>query len=133
MPATPNLPSQRLLASQAARLARKLNNLYVLGVGAFFLFPFGLGSAADCAIVGPVPAHEVPRYAGIATFAKLPRVDDERIRGNYDVALCGIPFDGGTTYRPGARFGPDAIRRASRLLRPYHQEHKVQLFARSKP
>ncbi len=67
--------------------------------------------------VGPTDATKVPRFAGISTFARLPTAD--RIAG-WDIALVGVPFDGGTSYRPGARFGPAAVREASRLLRPYN-------------
>jgi agmatinase len=59
----------------------------------------------------------MPRFAGPATFARLPRVDEV---AHADVAVLGVPFDAGTTYRPGARFGPEAIRAGSKLLRPYH-------------
>lgn len=70
--------------------------------------------------VGPVDGRLVPRYAGAATFARLPEVD--RV-ADYDVAVLGVPFDNGTSYRPGARFGPMAVRQASRHLRPgYHVE-----------
>ncbi|HEX2030994.1 MAG TPA: agmatinase [Actinomycetota bacterium] len=76
--------------------------------------------------VGPVDPLQVPRFAGPATFARLPRLDEvERA----DVAVVGVPFDSGTTYRPGARFGPMAIRQASRLLRSYHAALDVQPFA----
>jgi len=50
--------------------------------------------------VGPVEGTRVPRFAGESTFARLPRVDQVAA---YDVALLGAPFDGGTSYRPGAR------------------------------
>jgi agmatinase len=59
----------------------------------------------------------VPRFAGSGSFARLPEID--RVR-DYDVAVLGVPFDSGTSYRPGARFGPMAIRQASRHLRPGH-------------
>ncbi|MFG1922093.1 agmatinase [Cryptosporangium sp. NPDC048952] len=68
-------------------------------------------------VVGPVDGLVVPRYAGLTTFARLPRREDV---DSYDVAVLGVPFDAGVTYRPGARFGPSAIRQASRLLRPYN-------------
>jgi len=58
-----------------------------------------------------------PRFAGPDTFARLPRLDDV---GRAAVALLGVPFDSGTSYRPGARFGPGAIRAGSKLLRPFH-------------
>ncbi len=67
--------------------------------------------------IGPVDGRKVPRFAGSGSFARLPEVD--RV-SDYDIALLGIPFDSGTSYRPGARFGPMAIRQASRHLRPGH-------------
>lgn len=78
------------------------------------------------AIVGQVDGQEVPRYAGLTTFARLPRREDVP---RCDVAVVGIPFDTGVTYRPGARFGPSHIRQASRLLRPYNPELRVSPFA----
>jgi agmatinase len=77
--------------------------------------------------VGPVDATVVPRYAGDATFARLPRIDEV---SQADVAVLGIPFDSGVSYRPGARFGPSHIRESSRLLRPYNPALQVQVFAR---
>ena len=68
------------------------------------------------AVVGPVDARQIPRYAGLGTFARLPQSGEVK---KADIAILGVPFDAGTTYRPGARFGPQAIRQASRLLRPY--------------
>ena len=82
------------------------------------------GDAAP--IVGPVDGQLVPRYAGLTTFARLPR--DEDVPGR-DVAIVGVPFDTGVTYRPGARFGPSHIRQSSRLLRPYNPELDVSPFA----
>ncbi|MGF1645552.1 MAG: agmatinase [Kineosporiaceae bacterium] len=69
--------------------------------------------------VGPVDASLVPRFAGPATFARLPRIDEPGV-GDVDLAVVGVPFDGGVSYRPGARFGPAHIREASRLLRPFN-------------
>jgi agmatinase len=69
--------------------------------------------------VGPADATVVPRFAGISTFARLPTIDQVP---RWDIAVVGVPFDGGTSYRPGARFGPSAVRQGSRLLRPYHPE-----------
>ena len=75
--------------------------------------------------IGPVDPLSVPRFAGPSTFARLPRRDEvERC----DVAVVGIPFDSGVTYRPGARFGPNAIRGATRLLRGYHPALDVEPF-----
>ncbi len=67
--------------------------------------------------VGPPDPREVPRFAGLATYARLPRIEDVP---RADVAVLGVPFDSGTSFRPGARFGPEAVRAGSRLLRPYH-------------
>ena len=77
-------------------------------------------------MVGPVDATVVPRYGGAPTFARLPRIDEV---DRADVAVLGIPFDSGVSYRPGARFGPSHIRESSRLLRPYNPAQDVQPFA----
>jgi agmatinase len=74
---------------------------------------------------GPVDATRIPRFAGPATFARLPRLDEV---GQTDVAVVGVPFDSGVSYRPGARFGPSHIRQSSRLLRPYNPELRVHPF-----
>ena len=76
--------------------------------------------------VGPVDATRVPRYAGPSTFARLPRTDEVT---HTDVAVVGVPFDSGVSYRPGARFGPSHIRASSKLLRPYHPRLDVEPFA----
>jgi agmatinase len=76
--------------------------------------------------VGPVDATQVPRYAGLSTFARLPRLEEvERA----DIAVVGVPFDSGVSYRPGARFGPAHVRQSSRLLRPYNPAQDVSPFA----
>lgn len=67
--------------------------------------------------VGPPDASRIPRFAGPGTFARLPRLDEV---SHADVAVLGVPFDAGVTYRPGARFGPESVRAGSKLLRPYH-------------
>jgi agmatinase len=67
--------------------------------------------------LGPPNAIEVPRFAGPDTFARLPRLDQVDRAG---VAILGVPFDSGVSYRPGARFGPQGVRAGSKLLRPYH-------------
>ena len=80
----------------------------------------------DRAPLGPEDPLTVPRFAGRSTFARLPRRDEvERC----DVAVVGVPFDSGATYRPGARFGPHAVRNATRLLRAYHPGLEVAPFA----
>ena len=65
----------------------------------------------------PLDAQVIPRFAGVRTFMRSPYVTD---LAGVDAAVFGIPFDTATSYRTGARFGPEAIRSASVLLRPYH-------------
>jgi agmatinase len=62
------------------------------------------------------PSEEIPRISGIRTFA---RSEHTRDLDGADVAVVGVPFDTGASYRTGARFGPEAIRSASVLLRDY--------------
>jgi agmatinase len=75
--------------------------------------------------VGQVDATVVPRFGGAATFARLPRLDEV---ASADIAVVGVPFDAGTSYRPGARFGPSHIRESSRLLRPYNPAQDASPF-----
>ena len=76
--------------------------------------------------IQPVSGKVVPRFAGPSTFARLPELRDVP---RCDVAILGIPFDAGTSYRPGARFGPQAIRQASRHLRTqYHPAYGTEPF-----
>ncbi len=70
---------------------------------------------------------ELPHFAGINTFLKAPFCEDVRDVGYYDAAVMGVPFDGGTTYRPGTRFGPQGIRKISALYTPYNYELGVDL------
>ncbi len=70
---------------------------------------------------------ELPHFAGINTFMKTPYVEDVRDVGKYDATVLGVPFDGGTTYRPGTRFGPQGMRRISALYTPYNFELGVDL------
>lgn len=74
---------------------------------------------------GPVDATAVPRFGGPATFARLPRLDEV---GRADVAVVGVPFDSGVSYRPGARFGPGHVRASSKLLRNYNPVLDVEPF-----
>src|SRR3954453_17808739 len=74
----------------------------------------------------PPDASLAPRYTGIRTFARAPHVPDAL--DGVDVAVIGVPFDPATTMRPGARFGPAAIRDASLLLRPWHPQQQVNVF-----
>ena len=77
-------------------------------------------------IIGQVDATQMPRYGGIATFAHLPQINEVT---DVDVAIVGVPFDTGVSYRPGARFGPNHVRESSRLLRPYNPAANVSPFA----
>lgn len=70
---------------------------------------------------------ELPHYAGINTFLKAPYVEDATLVGRYDAAVMGVPFDGGTTYRPGTRFGPQGVRKISALYTPYNYEMGIDL------
>jgi len=76
--------------------------------------------------VGPLDSLRYPRFAGLRTLGRLPLLEAvERA----DVAVLGAPFDGGTSFRPGARFGPAAIREASLLMRPYNEPLGLLPFA----
>ena len=72
----------------------------------------------------PLSGREFPRFSGIKTFFRFPV---SSIDGQYDLALVGVPFDGGTSYRPGARFAPTSVRELSSLGRMYHWSRKLQL------
>jgi guanidinopropionase len=86
------------------------------------------GSDTDALRLGfrPVPTEEMPRYAGVPSFLRLP------VAGpgvpNVDVLLCGVPFDGGSSYRPGARLGPRAVREASALSRGFSSALGIDVF-----
>src|SRR3989442_9140990 len=73
----------------------------------------------------PIDAKVFPRFAGVRTFMRLPHALD--LRG-IDVAAIGIPFDTATSFRAGSRFGPEAIRSASALLRPFHPVFGIDLL-----
>jgi agmatinase len=74
-----------------------------------------------------VPADSLasPRFTGPSTFARLPFV---RTLDDVDLAVVGVPFDTGVTYRVGGRFGPNAVRAASVMLRPYNANLDVKPF-----
>jgi len=73
----------------------------------------------------PLSGNEMPRFGGIATFMRLPGNTDP---ADLDVAVVGVPFDIGTSNRPGARFGPRGIRDESVLLRPYNMATRAAPF-----
>jgi len=72
----------------------------------------------------PLDAQVIPRFAGVRTFMRAPHVTD---LDGVDAAAFGIPFDTGTSFRTGSRFGPEAIRSASALLRPYNPAVAVNI------
>src|ERR1700678_3294315 len=75
----------------------------------------------------PVDALQFPRFAGISTFFRLPNIADPN---QLDVALIGVPYDGGTSYRTGPRMGPRHVREQSAIIRPYNPVLKVSPFSR---
>lgn len=84
-------------------------------------------SSIDDKTIPTFSRGELPHFAGINTFLKAPHIEDSRLVGNYDCAVVGVPFDGGCTYRPGTRFGPQGIRRISALYTPYNYEKGIDL------
>lgn len=74
---------------------------------------------------GPPDAMSSPRFGGVRTFMRLPHL---QTTDEVDFAVVGIPFDTGGTYRTGARFGPEAVRRGSMLLRPFNPVHRIDIF-----
>ncbi len=65
----------------------------------------------------PISGREFPRFSAIKTFFRLPHVSKD---ADYDVGLVGVPYDGGTSYRSGARFAPAHVRQATSLGRGYN-------------
>jgi agmatinase len=76
---------------------------------------------------GPRNPFISPRFGQLATFMLLPAADGP---DGLDVALLGVPYDGGVSYRTGARFGPRAVREQSSLIRPWNPVLKVHPFDR---
>jgi agmatinase len=74
----------------------------------------------------PVAQGVSPRFAGVRTFMRLPLVSEPT--PGLDFVVLGVPLDAATSFRSGARFGPEAIRSMSVLLRPYHPEHGIDMF-----
>ncbi len=74
---------------------------------------------------GPADSLKSPRFTGPSTFARLPHVVD---LAGVDLAVVGVPFDTGVSYRVGGRFGPGAVRDASMMLRPYNPNLSVAPF-----
>lgn len=77
----------------------------------------------------PLSGREFPRYSALKTFFRLPVAE---VNADFDVALFGVPFDGGVSYRPGARFAPSRIRECSSLGRGFHWARGEQIFSKLK-
>ena len=75
----------------------------------------------------PVDALTYARFTGIPTFLRLPHITQPE---ELEIAILGVPFDGGTTYRPGPRFGPRHVRNQSAIIRPWNPELKVNPSAK---
>ena len=73
----------------------------------------------------PIDSVPTPRFGAIATFMRLPHITDPAA---LDIALVGVPWDGGTTNRPGARHGPRQIRDLSKMMRRVHPTSLVAPF-----
>lgn len=76
----------------------------------------------------PTASQRVPRFAGVPTFLRLPLVPESEGVPDVDVLLCGVPFDGGSSYRPGARLAPRAVRDASALARGFSAALGIDVF-----
>ena len=75
----------------------------------------------------PISGNDLPRFAGIATFMRLPYVAPEDA-DEVDIGLIGVPWDGGTTNRAGARHGPRQIRDLSTMARNVHHATGIKPF-----
>jgi agmatinase/guanidinopropionase len=77
----------------------------------------------------PLSGREFPRFSGVKTFFRLPYVP---LESDYEVALFGIPYDGGVSYRPGPRFAPSAVREMSSLGRGFHMSRELNWIEKLK-
>jgi guanidinopropionase len=86
-------------------------------------------NAVDASYFQPLSAFDLPRYAGLATFMRLPflKLEDPAI-AEVDIAIVGVPWDGGTTNRPGTRHGPRQLRDLSTMIRPVHPATGINPF-----
>lgn len=76
----------------------------------------------------PLDGRAYPRFSGIKTFFRLPHAKTANLLKSADVAILGVPFDGGVSYRPGSRFAPEHIRSISALGRGQHPVHGKHVF-----
>jgi guanidinopropionase len=77
----------------------------------------------------PLSGREFPRFSGIKTFFRLPVAP---VEADYEIGIAGVPFDGGLSYRPGARFAPSAVREASSLGRGYNWARGTHIWSQKK-
>lgn len=77
----------------------------------------------------PLSGRDFPRFSAIKTFFRLPIAESTQ---EFDVAICGVPFDGGVSFRPGARFGPSRVREISSLGRGFHASRGIEIFKKLK-
>jgi guanidinopropionase len=84
-----------------------------------------IGQNAPITKCRPIDSSSIPRFAGPATFMRLPLIADPSV---VDIAMIGIPWDGGTTNRPGPRHGPRQVREMSAMIRRVHGVTKVSPY-----
>ena len=79
----------------------------------------------------PISGFDLPRFAGVPTFMRLPHVslDESRIQ-DVEIGIIGVPWDSGTTNRPGPRHGPRQLRDASTMIRAEHPVSGVRPYER---
>ena len=77
----------------------------------------------------PVSGFDLPRFAGVPTFMRLPHValDAPKIK-DVDIGIIGVPWDSGTTNRPGPRHGPRQLRDASTMIRAQHPVSGISTY-----
>ncbi len=77
----------------------------------------------------PVDGMELPRFAGIPSFMRLPHLDlNDRNINEVDFGLIGVPWDAGTTNRPGPRHGPRQMRDLSTMIRAMNGATRIKPF-----
>lgn len=82
----------------------------------------------DDIVFQPVLGTVLPRFAGIATFMRLPHLPPDEAKGKVEIGVVGVPWDGGTTNRPGARHGPRQLRDLSTMTRQVNHVTGVEPY-----
>jgi len=77
----------------------------------------------------PLSGRDFPRFSAVKTFFRLPQAD---LKEDFDVGIVGVPYDGGVSYRPGARFAPSKVRDVSSLGRGFNWARGQNIFERLK-